>query len=1019
MLLRKLRRKSFRRVNQRRVQQTTAMSAIESLENRTLLTAVFGDFNGDGFDDLAVGTPGEDIGSDVDAGAVNVIYGTSSGLSSSGDQIWHQDSDGIDWRAEDGDKFGSALAAGDFNGDGIVDLAIGVPGESVGDIKEAGAVFVLYGTGSGLAADDHQIWTQDSTGVADIPERFDHFGSALAAGDFDGDGIQDLAIGVPGENIDGLNDAGAVHVLYGTADGLAGTGSQFIEQDADGIVGDNERYDMFGATLAAGNLGQSSADDLAIGAPGEDIGSRIDAGAVTVVYGQNGTGLLMSTSRSFHQNTVNNSDDVPGVAEDFDYFASSLAIGDINGDGIGDLAVGVPGEDIGSTKDAGAVNVFYGTSADGLRINGSEIRHQNSVGIKGTAEEMDLFGTAVAIGDFDGDGFGDLAIGVPGESIKIEGELIIDDNGDMYTQTNLDKANAGMVNVIYGGSGGLTTTDRTYHQDTEGIAGKVEENDAFGSWLATGYVNSGSRADLVVTVPGEDEDWKLDSGGVQVFYGTTSDGFSTSNDQFWSQVGSIDGSPEEGDQFGGALPVGLKLPGYNVPKLESNPGASNTIYLDFTGHANKILGIGVDTPAFRFDDRATDFSITELAIIQDVWDHMAEDFAPFDVNVTTIGPGNGPSERVIFGGRWEDHPLTNSLAGQFPASGVSPLGNFSNPLLLNNSYVFTQSILGWATQSTDVAAQIGTTGSHEAGHAFGLEHKSDIDGNGDVVNEYSSADGNITPIMGNNLSTDRTIWTRAELENPADSTLTITGNDDFADLLDLLGARNDDHGDSIGSATNLGTLTSIGGLLVDTGIIEHRNDEDVFTFNVEVAGSAFVRLLENEVGANLDADLVFGNADTGEVIFTASPGDDLGAQLITNVDVGRYFIEVKSENDFRGDVGQYTLRVEMGPTIPTLDAGFVDLIVFGIRSTDIQFGININRALVATKSDAQIVTISREAVKTDKTTSTSTRESTSRETTRDEKSDETTKTLTTKTTITPINLDTSKLDIVFEEWDLI
>ena len=93
--------------------------------------AVQGDFNGDGFADLAVGAPGEDLGS-PDAGAVNVLYGSAAGLTSAGNQFWHQNSPGIAERADAGDLFGSALAAGDFNGDGFDDLAIGVPAEDVG-----------------------------------------------------------------------------------------------------------------------------------------------------------------------------------------------------------------------------------------------------------------------------------------------------------------------------------------------------------------------------------------------------------------------------------------------------------------------------------------------------------------------------------------------------------------------------------------------------------------------------------------------------------------------------------------------------------------------------------------------------------------------------------------------------------------------------------------------------------------------------------------------------------------------
>jgi len=94
------------------------------------------DFNNDGADDLAVGAPGEDVGSVGDAGSVNVLYGTAgTGLSGSGSQLFTQPVSAV----EVGDQFGSALASGDFNDDGFADLAVGAPGEDVGSVPDAGA----------------------------------------------------------------------------------------------------------------------------------------------------------------------------------------------------------------------------------------------------------------------------------------------------------------------------------------------------------------------------------------------------------------------------------------------------------------------------------------------------------------------------------------------------------------------------------------------------------------------------------------------------------------------------------------------------------------------------------------------------------------------------------------------------------------------------------------------------------------------------------------------------------------
>ena len=117
-----------------------------------------------------------------------------------------------------GDHFGEAVATGDFNNDGYADLAVGVHGDNVG-ANEAGAVNVIYGTADGLDVPDNQLWSQ-SGDVGGVPENFDWFGYSVAVGDFNGDNFDDLAIGVPFEDVGAIADAGAVNVLYGSAGGL-------------------------------------------------------------------------------------------------------------------------------------------------------------------------------------------------------------------------------------------------------------------------------------------------------------------------------------------------------------------------------------------------------------------------------------------------------------------------------------------------------------------------------------------------------------------------------------------------------------------------------------------------------------------------------------------------------------------------------------------------------------------------------------------------------------------------------
>jgi hypothetical protein len=181
-----------------------------------------GDFNGDGFGDLAISVPFADVGSIVDAGAIWIVYGSPNGLSTSSAQLWTQDTPGVKGVTEKEAAFGRSLSVGDFNGHGFADLAIGSRKEDVGHANDAGAVEVLFGTPRGIQADapDDQLWTQDSLGVRDRAEAGDWLGRVSAAGDWNNDGFDDLAIGVPFEDLPGGGNSGAVEVLYGTAAGL-------------------------------------------------------------------------------------------------------------------------------------------------------------------------------------------------------------------------------------------------------------------------------------------------------------------------------------------------------------------------------------------------------------------------------------------------------------------------------------------------------------------------------------------------------------------------------------------------------------------------------------------------------------------------------------------------------------------------------------------------------------------------------------------------------------------------------
>jgi hypothetical protein len=521
------------------------MLGIEALEKRVMMTTASGDFNGDGIDDLAIGAPYENTGGVSDCGAVTVIYGRSgTGLQTIGDQFWTQGRSDIREENRQGDHFGEALAVGDFNHDGYDDLAIGIPGEKIGLFNEdAGKVLVLYGSRHGLSSVGHQIWSQHSDGIKGDPESGDQFGKALAAGDFDGDGFDDLAIGVPFEDIEtevggwvvrDIHDAGYVNVIRGSRVGLTARGDYRFHQSLPDLLDSAEEGDRFGWALAVGDFNADGRDDLAIGVPNENLGRAHDAGAVHVIYG---------SRRGLDRDQIwtQANPDIIGHPQRGDRFGWSLSVGNFNGDGHDDLAIGAPDEDIGRNVDAGAVHLIFG-SRTGLTAVGNQLWHQDSRYIEGMAERGDHFGYSLSAGNYNGDWFDDLAIGVPGEDIN-----------------TLGVGNAGAVNVIFGSRGGLTSRrDQIWHQDIRSILDDPEHDDLFGATLTSGDFDGDGRSDLAIGVPGESVYGIARAGAVSVLYGSPL-GLSALRDEIWhAGISGLHGDDVAvGDYFGGKRITGL------------------------------------------------------------------------------------------------------------------------------------------------------------------------------------------------------------------------------------------------------------------------------------------------------------------------------------------------------------------------------------------------------------------------------------------------------------------------------
>jgi hypothetical protein len=313
-----------------------------------------GDVDGNGYPDLLVGAPG--------AGAAFLYLSTSDGVEKTYDARFDSNQDDVDF----------ALAAGggcDVNGDGLSDMVIGAPRHSDGEAGE-GAAFLVYGTTEVSAFTRIQLLQVNQAGA--------QFGTAVAcAGDLNGDGFGDLAVGAPGFD-DGETDEGAVFVYFGTEDNPSAP----VRRES------NVSYAAMGTAVAgAGDTNGDGLDDLIVGAP--DFSDTHDnQGRIYLYLGAPAadSGLAASAWTSTGESVGNR------------FGASVSSAGDTNGDGLADVIVGADG--------AGRACVFLGDGAGSPVL--APVLSGASVGSG--------FGAAVAAGDTNGDGFSDVAVGAPLDS---------------------------------------------------------------------------------------------------------------------------------------------------------------------------------------------------------------------------------------------------------------------------------------------------------------------------------------------------------------------------------------------------------------------------------------------------------------------------------------------------------------------------------------------------------------------------------------------------------------------------
>ena len=465
------------------------------------------DFDGDGYADLTVGVSSEDLRGKGNAGAVQVMYGSVSGVTAR-DQLWHQGRRGVKGALERGDRFGEALASGDFDADGYADLAIGIPRENIGRKKDAGVVQVLYGSASGLTARD-QIWHQGKRGVPGANEAGDLFGLDLAVGDFDADGHADLAVGIPWEDIGSIPGAGAVTVLRGSRSGLTSAGSVTLRQGLDGLPSTPGKHEGFGMHLAAGNINGDAQDDLVVVGryesdflvPGYDDLDKASS-PVHVIFGST-AGLTPSGSQYFSPETL-------GFNESGEYtYMRSPTVADLNGDGLDDLAgwfdTWRPSVHLGSQL------VVLSGHPDGLHLD--PLQSANTPGSDGILATPEGYGWGLVATDFNGDGPVDLVASSDPWRDRASIAAILGTGsglGTSFVESPLGLVSpfsigalplsggsrewlvvgggggpngGGAVGVLQGTAAGTAGPVTLWHQDSPGIKGSAEAGDLFGSVL--------------------------------------------------------------------------------------------------------------------------------------------------------------------------------------------------------------------------------------------------------------------------------------------------------------------------------------------------------------------------------------------------------------------------------------------------------------------------------------------------------------------------------------------------------
>jgi len=447
--------------------------------------AAIGDLNNDGVTELAVGAEGDDTDGNL-RGAVYILYMNTNGSLDSTVKIDDSTTNGP--VLADGSEFGWAVAAiGDVNGDGVEDLGVSAVADST-EGSYRGAIFLVYLNTDGSVDSVSKISSSTTNGPTLSDD--DYFGSGLSSlGDLNGDGVIDLAVGASYDDAGG-GDRGALHILF-----LGGAPLGTMEPASTVKIDDSTTNgpaladgDLYGGNVVSlGDLNNDGVDDIAVGAAYDNTGGAY-RGAVHIHF-MNTDGSIDSTA------VINDSTTNGPVLADDDYYGYGIAaIGDLNNDGVGDIAVGALGDDTGGT-DRGAVYISF-LNTDGTVDSTVTIDDATTNGpVLGNDS---YYGSGVAfLGDLNDDGVGDIAVGA------------YNDDGDGTDE--------GAVYISFMNTDG--TVDSTVKIDDSTANGPViATNDLYGDKLAAiGDLNNDGVEDLAVGANGNDTGG-TDRGAVHIHF---------------------------------------------------------------------------------------------------------------------------------------------------------------------------------------------------------------------------------------------------------------------------------------------------------------------------------------------------------------------------------------------------------------------------------------------------------------------------------------------------------------------